>query len=585
MTGSSACCLAVGGHSMTDFTTMYINSRDTVRAAMQCISRAGMNGLPSGIGLVVSDRHILQGIVTDGDIRRGLLAGITLDDPVAKIMTRDPIVFSARMSHQQILADIPKRIAEKGRCRGGVIEKVIIVNDEGAVEQVFDFLRLWRNQMALHRQVTVIGMGYVGLTLAASMAEAGFQVTGVEAEDSVRDSLLAGNPHFHEIGLEALFRHHLGRNLQIAAAPPGAAEIYIIAVGTPIREDHSPALEQLKAAAEQVGKVLNHGDLVVLRSTCPVGTSRNVVLPILEKTSDMQCGRDFYLAFAPERTVEGKALSELRTLPQIIGGFDRNSLDMATSLFRELTTQIITVHSLEAAEMVKLVNNAFRDVTFAFANELAMVCESYNLNVSEVVRAANEGYPRNQVPVASPGVGGPCLRKDPYIFVEAAQMAGIRHSLSLHGREINESMPALVLQKVLRHLAQLGKKPEQSVFFLIGFAFKGEPETSDMRQSTTLDLLKMLKPLAGEIRGHDPVIPAAEVEELGVKACGVADGFAGADCAIIMNNHRSYAQIDIYACLKRMNRPSLYYDCWNIFSPEDVKQIEGITYLGMGFSA
>lgn len=569
---------------MPDFTKMYISAQDSVRAVMQCISKAGMIGLPSGIGLVVSDKKVLEGIVTDGDIRRGLLNGIVLDDPVAKIVTRDPIVFNVRMSYQEILSEIPKRIAEKGRCRGGVLEKVIIVNDEGGVEQVIDFLQLWRNQMALHRHVTVIGMGYVGLTLAATMAEAGFQVTGVEVVDSVRESLLLGKPHFHEIGLEALFRHHLGKNLTIAAEPPWAAEIYIIAVGTPMGANRSPVLEHLRAAAEQVGKVLSHGDLVVLRSTCPVGTSRKVVLPILEKTSNKACGRDFYLAFAPERTVEGKALSELRILPQIIGGFDRNSLDMAASLFRELTTQIITVSSLEAAEMVKLVNNAFRDVTFAFANELATVCENYNLNAAEVVRAANEGYSRNQVPVASPGVGGPCLMKDPYIFAEAARQAGIQYSLSQHGRKINEGIPTLVVNKIVRHLRRLGKRPERSVVFLIGFAFKGEPETSDMRDSMTVEVLNLLKPLVAEIRGYDPVVPATEIERLGINVCTVADGFNGADCAIIMNNHRSYAQIDIYACLARMNRPALYCDCWNIFSPGDVKQIDGITYLGMGFS-
>jgi len=551
---------------------------------MQCISKAGLSGLPSGIALVVSSQGILQGIVTDGDIRRGLLAGVLLEDSVEKIMTRDPIVFNGRMSYREILAEIPKRIAEKGRCRGGVVEKVIIVDDQGAVEQVLDFLQLWRHQMALHRHVTVVGLGYVGLTLAATMAEAGFQVTGVEVMDSVRESLLEGKPHFHEIGLEALFRHHLGKNLEIVPEPPRASEIYIIAVGTPIRADHSPVLEHLQEAAKQVGEVLSHGDLVVLRSTCPVGTSRNVVLPILEKTSDMRCGRDFYLAFAPERTVEGKALFELRTLPQIIGGFDRNALDMATSLFRELTTQIITVSSLEAAEMVKLVNNSFRDVTFAFANELATVCESYNLNTSEVVRAANEGYPRNQVPVASPGVGGPCLIKDPYIFVEAARMAGIQRSLTLHGREINEAMPALIVKKIVRHLGQIGKAPERSVFFFIGFAFKGEPETSDMRDSTTLEVLNLLKPCSSEVRGYDPVISSSEIEQLGVKACTITDGFEGADCAILLNNHRSYAQIDIYTCLAGMNRPALYVDCWNIFSPEDVKQIDGITYLGMGFA-
>lgn len=551
---------------------------------MQRIGSASLNGLPGGIALVVAEDGSLEGVLTDGDIRRALLAGVSLEHPVEGILTRDPIVFSSKLSYREILDKIPRRLVEKGRYRGGVMEKVILVDDAGRVEKVLDFIELWRNQNAIHRHVAVVGMGFVGLTLAVTLAEAGFQVSGVEESEHVRESLLAGNPHFHELGLESLFRHHLGNTLGVVDQPPREAEIYIITVGTPIGQNLMPDLADLRRTTCQVGDVLSYSDLVVLRSTCPVGTCRQEVLPLLEKASGMRCGRDFYLAFAPERTVEGKALSELRSLPQVIGGFDQNAVDMAVSLFREVTPSIVTVSSLEAAEMVKLVNNSFRDVRFAFANELAMICERYNLNTAELVRAANEGYPRDQVPVPSPGVGGTCLTKDPYIFADAARRAGIEHPLVLQSRKINEAMPPLVVKKILGHLEQLNKPPGRSKFFLIGFAFKGEPETSDMRGSTTLDVLELLRPAAKEIWGYDPVIPPNEIEALGVRASGIEEGFDGADCVVVLNNHRSYAQIDIYACLARMNRPAIYCDCWHVFSPEDVRQIQGVTYLGLGFA-
>jgi UDP-N-acetyl-D-mannosaminuronic acid dehydrogenase len=278
------------------------------------------------------------------------------------------------------------------------------------------------------------------------------------------------------------------------------------------------------------------------------------------------------------------ALSELRALPQVIGGYDQNSVDMAASLFREITPLIITVSSLEAAEMIKLANNSFRDLNFAFANQLAMICEHYNLDTTEIVRAANREYPRDRIPVPSPGVGGPCLKKDPYIFAEAARAGNVNDSLSLAGRAINEAMPALVVNKLIRALDRNGKRPADCVFFLIGFAFKGEPETSDVRDSTTLDVLNLLKPLAREIRGYDPVVPADELAKLGVIPCGLEAGFEGADCAVVLNNHRSYAQMDIYSSLAKMNSPAVYADCWHIFSPEDVKQIDGITCVGLGFT-
>ena len=132
-------------------------------------------------------------------------------------------------------------------------------------------------------------------------------------------------------------------------------------------------------------------------------------------------------------------------------------------------------------------------------------------------------------------------------------------------------------------LDRLGKSPERSIFFLIGFAFKGEPETSDIRGSTTVDILSILEPIVGEIRGYDPVVGPEELAALGVNPCPIEEGFRGADCCMVLNNHRSYSDLDIFSSLKSMNRPSVYCDCWQIFAPKDVKQVEGVTYVGLGF--
>lgn len=570
--------------TIADVSRLYIRPGDQIRVALEQISVAARAGLPGGIALVVDEEERLVGVVTDGDVRRGLLNGCTLDDTIATIYTSDPIVFSHTLSYKQILEEIPGRLVEKGRYRGGVMEKIILVDDMRRAQKVLNFVDLWRNQRALHRQVAVVGMGYVGLTLAVTLADAGFQVKGVENNDRVRAKLGKGEPHFHEVGLEPLLRHHLDSRLRIVAEVPKEAEIYVLSIATPVR-DGKIDLSHLRAAVAQVGGVLSYDDLVVMRSTCPVGTCRNEVLPMLEKASGLKGGRDFYLAFAPERTLEGRALDELRSLPQVIGGFDQNSVDMTASLFREISPLVITVSSLEAAELVKLVNNSFRDLRFAYANELAMVCERYNLDTVEVVRAANKGYPRDPVPVPSPGVGGACLIKDPYIYAHAAREAGLEDALSLHGRRVNEAMPQMIVAKVLRELERLGKDPSKARFFLMGFAFKGEPETSDMRHSTALDVLRLLQPVAGTIRGYDPVVDPAEIAALGVKTCTLADGFAGADCALLLNNHRSFADLDIFGHLAAMNRPAIYCDTWHMFAPEDVLQIDGITYLGLGFRA
>jgi len=565
-------------------TQLYIRSSSTLRETMEVISLATRAGFPGGIALVVNPDGTLSGVVTDGDLRRALLAGHTLDDVVDPIVVRDPIVFLSTQSYREILDGIPRRLAEKGRYRGGVLEKVILVDKDRRVTEVMDFLDLWRRQVAIHRRVCVVGLGFVGLTLAVSLADVGYEVIGVDSDPELRACVLAGRPHFHEVGLEPLLKHHLGRRLRIEEKPPAECEIYIISVGTPLDAGHQPDLGHLRHASEQVGAVLGYGDLVVLRSTVPLGTCRRDVLPVLEKISGLKGGSDFHLSFAPERTIEGKALAELRALPQIIGGLNQNSTDLTVSLFRELSPSLVTADSLEESEMVKLLNNSFRDLKFAFANEFALMCETYNLNAAKIIQAANKGYPRDRIPSPSPGVGGYCLKKDPHIFAQAVRRAGIESGLSEHGRRINEAMPGLVVRKVEQALARLGKPVRGARLFLVGFAFKGEPETSDMRHSTTLDILEPLKALGAEITGHDPVVPSDAIRRLGVRPAGLEEGFAGADAVLILNNHRSYASLDIYACLSSMNRPAVYCDTWHIFPPEEVKQVEGITYVGLGFT-
>ena len=177
------------------------------------------------------------------------------------------------------------------------------------------------------------------------------------------------------------------------------------------------------------------------------------------------------------------------------------------------------------------------------------------------------------------------LKYDGYRFqVKTFGIAFLTGSLLVTGCSMNRSLTqkeAEPKKPLVAALEKAGKRLEECKIFLIGFAYKGHPETSDMRDSTTLDLLALLRGRA-EIWGFDPVVPASELEAVGVKPCSIEDGFAGADCAIVVNNHRSYADMDIFACLRSMNRPAVYCDCWRVFAPKDTAQVEGVTYLGLG---
>lgn len=562
-----------------------ISPEVTIRGAMDVIGNAVLAGAPTGIALVIAPDERLLGILTDGDIRRGLLRGAGLDDPVEGIMVRDPVTLSSSLSPTELLARVRDEARKRSRLREHKVDKLILVEETGRVADIVSFYDLWYLAQATSKRVAVVGLGYVGLTLAVTLADVGIEVVGVEPNPSILACLRSGEAHFHEVGLNPLLQYHLRREqLKIAPSVDSVdADVFIIAVGTPINDAGEATLDDLEEAARAVARRLRRRGLVILRSTVPVGTSRNVVGPIIEQESGLKLGRDVFLAFAPERTVEGKAIEELRHLPQVIGGYDRASVQVAAALMREVTPTIVEAESLEAAEMIKLVNNSFRDLSFAFANELALICDHFNLDATEVVRAANEGYPRNNVPVPSPGVGGVCLRKDPLIFASVARQAGIRNPLSSSGRAVNELMPRYVARRILGFLAETGRSPSEAKVVLAGLAFKGQPETSDVRNSAALDVLGLLKAEGVDVTGYDPVVDADMVRSAGARPCAkLEDCFAGADVVAILNNHPSFAKINLYSLLESMRRPALFFDGWRLFPPEEATRVDGITYASMG---
>lgn len=430
------------------------------------------------------------------------------------------------------------------------------------------------------KNICVIGMGYVGLTLAVVLADRGFTVTGVEAKREVAEQLSAGNPHFHEKGLAFLMQKHLGKTLHIATAmPKEPQDAFIISVGTPLdKTTKKPVMGFITNATEQVCSVLTDGALVILRSTVPVGTTRNVVKPLLGKT-----GKRYHLAFCPERTAEGNALKELRELPQIIGGLDEASVDRALDLFIKITPTTIEVPSLEAAEMVKLLNNAYRDLNFAFANEVALLCERLGLDAVEVIRASNLGYDRSNIPV--PGfVGGACLEKDPHILADCADQVGGHTPLVRDARTVNEQLPNHVAAQVAHILKDLGKNLREAKVFVSGFAFKGHPETDDLRGSLTLDLVAALRKHGiAHLTAHDFVVAPETLRQAGFEPATLAEGFREADCAIIANAHRGYSALNIGELLSAMRKPALFYDAWHLFEPSTIQTIKGMRYAAIGY--
>lgn len=430
-------------------------------------------------------------------------------------------------------------------------------------------------------RICIIGMGYVGLTLSLVLAKKGFRVYGVEARPELAGQLQAGTPHFYERGLEPLLRECLasGAFTMSEKIPTDAPmDVFIVAVGTPLDQaTKAPVLDSLRSAAESIAPHSSEGSLVILRSTVPVGTTRGVVLPILRRDG----AKNIFLAFCPERTIEGKALEELEYLPQIVGGLDEESARRAESIFMRITSKVVRVSSLEAAEMTKLIDNSYRDLCFAFANEIAMIATHMGLSGHEVIRAANDGYPRTNV--ALPGFcGGLCLKKDPQILSLSAEGAGYRPRLVPAARQVNEDLHHYAAARIAEHLKEKGKGIASAKIFISGFAFKGRPETDDVRDSPTLEVLAELRKLgARRIAGHDFVVASPVIASLGVEPVSLEDGFRGADCVIFMNNHAGYEKLDLERYLPFLNPDALIFDGWRLFDPGIIKKHNGLRYDGL----
>ena len=428
-------------------------------------------------------------------------------------------------------------------------------------------------------RVTVVGLGYVGLTLAVSLADLGFEVWGYDRDRQRLATLSQGLSPFYEPGVDELLKRHLNHNLMIGASMPGEfADIVVICVSTPGGEDQSPDLENLREAVNSIGPSIREGTLVILRSTVPVGTTRNLVLPVLRRWR-----QDFNLAFCPERTIQGQAIQELRELPQLVGGIDGSSADRARRFWDKVTSKVVLVGSPESAEMVKLINNCHTDLNYAFGNEVALMAQRWGLDPLELINAANEDYPRASL--ARPGfVGGACLTKDPYLLIHSFAADEYRPNLVADSRGLNELLPGLVADHFLKRLSRAtNDNLTGSKTLLCGFAYKGWPVTDDQRGAPVWPVLDALSPHRLDLWGHDYTVSCEVIAGMDVKPTGIDEGFREARAVLLMIEHPQYRELPISELASQMRKPALIYDCWRLFNAADVESVDGVTYAGIGY--
>src|SRR5215471_10373849 len=386
----------------------------------------------------------------------------------------------------------------------------------------------------------IIGLGYVGLPLAVEMAKAGFQVTGIDLSQEKVNSINRGISYIPDVSSQTVESFVTADRLRAtqSLAAVGELDTIDICVPTPLRKNKDPELSYVIAAVEVIRNHIRAGQLIILESTTYPGTTREVVLPILEE-SGLKAGSDFFLAYSPERVDPGNSVFHTRNIPKVVGGITPRCAETAVFFYRQYIDNVFSVSSTDCAEMVKLLENTFRSVNIALANEMALTCHSFGINVWEVIEAAKT-KPFGFMPFyPGPGLGGHCIPVDPYYLTWKAKMNGCEPRLIELAGHINSQMPAFMVRRIADALNERRKPLKGSKILGLGVTYKRD--TNDIRESPALQVLEGLREKGASVFFCDPYIPSIVVRGQTLKAAELTPNLVQSmDCVAILTDHSAF---------------------------------------------
>jgi UDP-N-acetyl-D-glucosamine dehydrogenase len=388
--------------------------------------------------------------------------------------------------------------------------------------------------------IVVLGQGYVGLSLACAAAERGFTIAGVDIDGDRVAELSAGvlgvpgvNDRAFSTGVHSGLLHFTSNPDAIASA-----DVVVICVPTPLT-DHVPDLSFVRATCDTIAQRLTPGTLVVMESTTYPGTTEDVVLPILE-SSGLTAGRDFWLAYCPERIDPGNEMFDLSAIPRVLGGFDEESTVIASLFYQQIVKRVETVSSCRAAELVKLLENTFRHVNIALVNEMAMICHETDIDLWEVISAA-ASKPFGFMPFyPGPGVGGHCIPLDPaYLAWQIRRDVGHQFRMLEQSQDINAQMPAYVGARIADALNATGRPVKGTKVVILGVAYKAG--VGDVRESPALKVMEWLTRRGADVAWHDPYVETVTLNGLPVSRIDLnSQSLRNAGCVALLTPHEAY---------------------------------------------
>jgi len=385
-------------------------------------------------------------------------------------------------------------------------------------------------------EVGVIGMGYVGLPLAVEIANAGIQVVGIDLDHSKIEKINAGSSYIPDVPSSAVQTHVTAKRLRAVAdfSVIQGLDALIICVPTPLGKTKDPDLSMVVSAVDRIAENQRVGQVVVLESTTYPGTTEELILPKLEEHG-LKVGKDFFLAFSPERVDPGNATFNTFNTPKVIGGVTPQCLEAASKLYSHFIQRIVLVSSPQAAEMVKLLENTFRSVNIGLVNEMALMCDRLKVDVWEVIEAAAT-KPFGFMPFQpGPGLGGHCIPIDPLYLSWKLKTLNYRARFIELASEINADMPHYVVSKVNDALNEFSKSVKNSRVLILGVSYKRNID--DLRESPALDVIQLLQQRGAKVMYHDPYVPEIAFEHTRLRSIPLDQGLTDADCVVIVTNH------------------------------------------------
>jgi UDP-N-acetyl-D-mannosaminuronic acid dehydrogenase len=405
------------------------------------------------------------------------------------------------------------------------------------------------------KKICVVGLGYIGLPTAAVFARAGYDIVGVDVNQQVVDKLNNGEVVIEEVGLPKVVKQVVADGKLKASTTPEEADVFIISVPTPIHDNCTANVDYVESATRAIIPYLKEGNIIIVESTIPPRTISDVVAPIIQENG-FDPEQDVHLAHCPERVLPGRILIELIENTRIVGGLTPTATEKAADVYRAIVTGDIMETEAVTAEMSKLMENTFRDVNIALANELVKISAKLNVDAHKVIELANR-HPRVNLHQPGPGVGGHCLAVDPYFIVEKAEEEALLIKLS---RDINNSMPDFVVNQVNRLTIELCE-PKIAVF---GLTYKGNID--DVRESPALEIVEKLRNNPRfDIRVHDPHV---RQEQVNMPLLSFEDALKGANLIVILTDHNEFKEMNSNEITSLMSTPV-------VFDTKNCAQLDG----------